>query len=222
MREVADRVWQLAGFPRDMFNVYLAGDLLVDTGTRWARRRILRQLGRHVPQLVVLTHCHPDHQGTARDLCQHFRAPLACHQADVDVMEGRNRMLPRNWIMRLGETFWAGPPCKVQRVLHDGDEVGGFRVVHTPGHTPGHILLFREADRVALAGDLLANIHFMTGQPGLREPPPFFSADPHENRRSLGKLIALRPSLVCFGHGPPLEQPQLLADFAARHGHELP
>jgi hydroxyacylglutathione hydrolase len=203
MKRIAEGLWLLTGY-RQMINIYLAGDVLIDTGTRWARARILRQLGRRRLSLVALTHCHPDHQGSARALCERFGVPLACHEADVPAMEGRVRMPPHNWILRLGDLFWAGPPCPVGRVLGDGDRVGDFRVVHAPGHTPGHVIYFRDADRVALAGDLLANINFLTGQPGLIEPPPFFSADPRQNRRSLRTLWELRPALVCFGHGPPL------------------
>jgi hydroxyacylglutathione hydrolase len=125
-------------------------------------------------------------------------------------------MLPRSRAIRWGERFWAGPPHRVGRVLHEGDEIAGFRVVHAPGHTPGHILFFREADRVVLAGDVLANIHFVTRKPGLREPPPFFSADQAQNRHSIRKLVELKPSLVCFGHGPPLREVEQLERFAAR------
>jgi glyoxylase-like metal-dependent hydrolase (beta-lactamase superfamily II) len=57
---------------------------------------------------------------------------------------------------------------------------------------------------VAIAGDVLANIHFLTGRPGLREPPPFFSVDYQQNRQSIRRLASLRPTLVCFGHGRPL------------------
>jgi glyoxylase-like metal-dependent hydrolase (beta-lactamase superfamily II) len=101
-------------------------------------------------------------------------------------------------------------------VLHEGDLVAGFRVIHTPGHTPGHCIYFREADRVAIAGDVLANIHFLNGQPGLREPPPFLSVDVAQNRRSALILAALKPSVVCFGHGPPLRDPSGLEAFAQR------
>jgi len=215
MRQIVPGVWQLAGSPRDMFNVYLMQDVLVDAGTRWAVTRILSQLGRRRLSMVALTHCHPDHQGAAAALCERFRVPLGCHAADVPAMEGRAPMLPDNFIMRLGLRFWAGPPMRVSQVLQDGDEVAGFRVVHAPGHTPGHCIYFREADRVAIAGDVLANIHFFSGEPGLREPPPFFSVDRQQNWQSIQSLAALRPRVVCFGHGPPLTEPQALDDFAA-------
>ena len=91
MRQVADGVWLLRGYPPDMFNVYLMEDVLVDAGTRWARGRILSQLRQRRLSLVALTHCHPDHQGAARALCRRFGIPLACHEADVPAMEGRAR-----------------------------------------------------------------------------------------------------------------------------------
>src|SRR5436190_2041491 len=121
MHPVVPGVWHLVGYPRDLFNVYLMEDVLVDAATRWARSRIVRQLGQRRLSLVVLTHCHPDHQGAAAALCEHFRVPLACHAADVPATEGRGPMLPDNWIMRLGCRAWAGPPHAVAQVLHDGE-----------------------------------------------------------------------------------------------------
>ncbi len=216
MRQVAAGVWLLRGFPPHMFNVYLMDDVLVDAATRWARGRILRQLRARPPRLVALTHCHPDHQGAAHVVCRQFNVPLACHELDVPAMEGRAPMTPANWIVQLGVRVWAGPAAPVTRVLHDGDEVAGFRVIHTPGHTPGHVLFFRDADRVAVAGDVLANINFLTWQPGLREPPPFFCDNAAQNRDSVRKLAALRPSVVCFGHGPPLYRTELLEKLVER------
>jgi glyoxylase-like metal-dependent hydrolase (beta-lactamase superfamily II) len=222
MREVADGVWQLAGFPRYLFNVYLAGGVLFDAATRWARRRILRQVRGRPPGLVALTHCHPDHRGSARAVCEALGVPLACHEADAPAVEGRAPMVPRNFEIWLEQRLLAGPPCPVGRPLRDGDEVGGFRVVHTPGHTPGHVVYFRDRDRVAIAGDVLNNMNIFTGiftgRHGLREPPSFLSADPAQNRRSAALLGSLRPRVVCFGHGPPLHDPGLLERFLAGIG----
>jgi glyoxylase-like metal-dependent hydrolase (beta-lactamase superfamily II) len=215
MKQIAEEVWLLTSF-RQLFNIYLAGDVLIDTGTRWARPRILRQLGRRRPALVALTHCHPDHQGSARAICEQFRVPLACHEADVAAMEGRERMRPENRLLALGNWIWAGPPYPVARVLREGDRVGEFRVVSAPGHTPGHVIYFRDSDRLAIAGDVLANVNFLTGQPGLREPPRLFSADPLRNRLSVRTLWELQPSLVAFGHGPPLRDLAQLERAAER------
>jgi hydroxyacylglutathione hydrolase len=222
MHRIAEGVWRLSGFPRDMFNVYLVGDVLIDAGTRWARSRILRQVHNHPIRMVALTHCHPDHQGVARLICEQRQAPLACHEADVPAAEGRAPMQPNNWLIRMGVRVWAGPYHRVGRVLHDGDEVAGFRVIHAPGHTPGHVMFFRESDRLVIAGDVLANLNFLTGRAGLREPPSAFSVDAAENRRSIHKLLELKPSLICFGHGPPLGNLEVLQDFVARRASARP
>jgi glyoxylase-like metal-dependent hydrolase (beta-lactamase superfamily II) len=216
MEAVTDGVWLLSGFPRYAINVYLVADVLIDGGTRWALSRVLRQLkGRKLSQMA-LTHCHPDHQGVAAAICSRYRIPLACHEADVPAMEGREPMRPSRRVIGWGVRAWAGPPYPVERVLHGGEVIAGFRVIPTPGHTPGHVIYFREADRVAIAGDVFAHMNFLTGRTELKEPPPFFSADPQQNRRSMRLLIDLRPSVVCFGHGPPLRQPELLEEFVAR------
>lgn len=216
MKQIADDLWQLSGFPRDWINVYLAGETLIDAGTRWARWRILRQLGGRKVSLVALTHCHPDHQGAARAVCQRYNAPLVCHEADAPAVEGRMPMQPSNWIMKLGNFFWSGPRHPVARSLKEGDEAGGFRVVHAPGHTPGHVIYFRESDRVAVAGDVLANINFLSRQRTLQLPPRMFCSDAKENVRSVVRLWELRPSLVCFGHGPPLTDMSKLDAFVER------
>ncbi len=220
MEKIAEDVWQLRGYPRHYFNVFMIGDVLIDAGTRWARRRIMRQVKGKPPSLIALTHCHPDHQGAAKAVREHFGVPLACHEGDVPAMEGWGPMLPDDKLIRFFGRFWAGPPCPVDRLLHEGDDLAGFRVVPAPGHTPGHVLFFREADRVCIAGDVLANIHFITGKVGLREPPPRFCVDVAQNRRSIRILAELKPRVVCFGHGPPLRDPELLEQFLLRRGHD--
>jgi hydroxyacylglutathione hydrolase len=216
VREVAEGVWQLAGFPRDLINAYLIDDVLIDCKTRWARRSVLRQLKGRRLSLVALTHCHPDHQGTARDVCTKFGIPLACHEADVAAMEGRAPMTPDNGLVKFAARICSGPPYAVSRVLREGDEVSRFRVIHAPGHTLGHVIYFRDTDRVAIAGDVLANIHFVSGAVGLRVPPDRFCVDAQENFRSIRILAELKPSVVCFGHGPPLYDGKTLQEFVAR------
>lgn len=221
MHLVADDVWQLEGFPRHAVNVYLMHDVVIDAATRWGRRRVFRQLRKRKVSLVALTHCHPDHQGVAKALCSFFDVPLACHEADVPAMEGREPMYPHNWLIPIGVRIMGGPPYRVGRVLREGDDVAGFRVVHAPGHTPGHIIYFRESDRLAIAGDVLANMNFRTLKPGLQQPPPFFCVDAVQNRHSILKLAELKPRMVCFGHGPPLREPELLEKYAERIRHYL-
>ena len=66
MHQIATGLWQLSGVPRNMINVYLMEDVLIDAGTRWAAGRILRQLRGRKLSMVALTHCHPDHQHQER------------------------------------------------------------------------------------------------------------------------------------------------------------
>jgi glyoxylase-like metal-dependent hydrolase (beta-lactamase superfamily II) len=96
---------------------------------------------------------------------------------------------------------WGGPAYEVERVLADGDDVAGFRVVHAPGHSPGEVIFFRESDRVAICGDVIRNLSYATLRPKLQEPPEQFNWDTTENRRSIRKLAALEPSLILPGHG---------------------
>jgi glyoxylase-like metal-dependent hydrolase (beta-lactamase superfamily II) len=80
----------------------------------------------------------------------------------------------------------------------------------------GHVMFFRERDRVAIAGDVAVNMNLITLRPGLHEPPGFFCVDPALNRQSIRKLADLKPSTVLFGHGPPLVNGDVLRKFADR------
>jgi hydroxyacylglutathione hydrolase len=216
MRQLAPNVWQLDGFPPHAINVYLIGDVLIDAATRWAGQRIFRQLGDRKLSLLALTHVHPDHQGAARWLCERYSIPLACHEDDVTVMQGQRPMQPDNFAIRCSSRLWAGPAYRVERVLHAGDEIAGFRVVHAPGHTPGHVILFRDDDRTAIVGDVLFGMSLLTAWPGLHEPPGFFCTSATDNRRSIRRLAELQPRLICFGHGPPLRDMGKLDHFVKR------
>ncbi len=216
MELVAPNLWRIRGLIGDSLNVYYSDGVLIDAATRWHSRYLRSRLRGRPVHLIALTHCHPDHQGAAWFLSRHFRAPIACHQADVAATEGRAPMQPDTFIVnRLGRLL-AGPPCRVGVVLRDGDDIRGFRVIHAPGHTPGQVIFFREADRVAIIGDVLANLSFVRMRPGLRLPPRAFCSDARQNIDSVEKLAALKPSLVLFGHGPPLTRVEQLPWFVER------
>ena len=120
------------------------------------------------------------------------------------------------WFATIHERWWAGPPHPVARALGEGDEVAGFTVLETPGHSRGHISLWREADRVLIVGDVLTNAQPLTGLSGLHEPPGLFTADRERNRGSARRLAALEPRVACFGHGPPWRDPARLSAFVDR------
>lgn len=205
MKQLAPGVERLAQFPRPIVNAYLVEDVLIDAATTWDRRRVFSQIKGRDLSMVALTHVHPDHQGLARDICLERDIPLACHADDVDAMEGRvpvSRYQLTNPLLRRIQKSWEGPPHKVSRVLNEGDEVAGFRVIHAPGHAHGEVIYFRESDGVAICGDVIRNMSFATTLPGIAEPPEMFTYDPEENRRSIRKLADLNPTLILPGHGP--------------------
>ncbi len=208
MRTLALDVQQLDGLPPSTINVYLVGNVLVDAGTQVARRRILRELrGRELAAHVV-THAHPDHFGSSHAICERLTVPLWTGELDADAVEaGRPVSAPT----RVGELMRRAKPAghPVARRLREGDAVGaGFSVLDAPGHTPGHVALWREADRTLIAGDAFLNL------PRLGAPPGFLTYDATQNRESMRRLAELRPALVLFGHGPPLRDPDRLARAA--------
>lgn len=206
MIPIAENVHLLHGAPKYAINIYLIGDVLLDAGTRRAGPRILRQIEGCNVSAHVLTHAHPDHQGASREVCERLDIPLWCGSRDAAAMESGDwsAVIPDNWNTRLQHRFWTGPPHPVARQLHEGDQVAGFTVLETPGHSPGHLAFWRERDRLLILGDVLNGMNLLTTVPGLHEPPRLFTVDPAENRRSIAKLAALAPETVCFGHGPPL------------------
>lgn len=221
MKRLADNVWRLAEFPRPTINVYLAGDVLIDAGRTWDRRRILKQTAERDLSLLALTHVHPDHQGAAKAVCEERGIPLGCHEDDVDAMEGRRPVQEadrRNPVNRLIRAIWEGPPHKVDRPFKDGDEIAGFRVIHAPGHARGEVIFWRESDRVAICGDVVRNMSYLTTLAGVREPPDAFTYDVPENRRSIRKLADLRPDLTLPGHGPEIRGWEEIEQLAQRCG----
>ena len=215
MKQLAQDVYLLDGFPPFAINVYLIGDVLVDAGTRHAAKRILRQLNGRTITAHVLTHAHPDHQGASHEVCETLRIPLWCGERDADAMQDGRIMerQPKHPINTLIGWVMPGPAHPVARRLREGDEVAGFQVLDVPGHSAGHIALWREDDRTLICGDVFTNIDTLTGIPGLHEPKSFFTPDPDRNRESMRRLAALEPAVVFFGHGRPLRDPGKLRAF---------
>jgi glyoxylase-like metal-dependent hydrolase (beta-lactamase superfamily II) len=217
LRYLAPGVWRLDEFPRPLINVYLVGEVLIDAGRSWDARRIRRQTAGMELSMLALTHVHADHQGAAKAICEERGIPLACHRDDVDAMEGRRPVRASDAIgARVFARLWEGPPHPVDRVLEDGDEVAGFRVVHAPGHSPGEVIFFRDSDRVAICGDVIRNITYLTLRTRLAEPPDDLTPDPAENRRSIRRLADLEPSLILPGHGPAISEMAKFERFVAR------
>ena len=220
MKQLADDVWHLntIAIPNAV-NAFLIGDVLVDAGGRRSGRRILKALEGHTVRAHALTHAHSDHQGASHEVCTTLGIPYWVGTADADAAEDPSligQRQPDHFMARFMGRLFTGPGHEVDRKLAEGDEVAGFRVIETPGHSAGHVVFWREGDGVLVLGDVLNNVDVITGVPGLREPKAYFTPDPVENRRSAKKLAALEPRLVLFGHGGPLRDPAKFVDFVNR------
>jgi glyoxylase-like metal-dependent hydrolase (beta-lactamase superfamily II) len=218
MKQLADGVWHLdTFFLPSAINAFLVEDVLIDAGTRHSTPKILKQLQGHRVNAHALTHAHPDHQGASHELCENLGIPFWVGRQDADAAENpdliRERQPPHP-VARFYIRIFTGPGHPVDRMLADGDEVAGFKVIEVPGHSAGHLAFWRESDRVLILGDVLTNMDQLTGIPGLHEPKPYLTPDPVENRRSARKLAVLEPKLVLFGHGRALRDTGKFVDFA--------
>jgi hydroxyacylglutathione hydrolase len=215
-----DDVQRLALAPRAILNGYLVGDVVVDAGMPGQGAAIVRMIADRPVRRHVLTHPHLDHAGGSAHVCRAFGLDgAACGSLDLaDLRAGRSPDLAlRPRLQPLSRAIGRYAPVQAT-ALAEGETVGhGFVVVPTPGHTPGHLSLWRAADRVLIAGDALMGLSPLSGRPDLRLPPRFDQPDPAAVRASALRLAALEPQVVFFGHGPPLTEaaPRLRAFVAA-------
>lgn len=157
---------------------------------------------------VIITHCHIDHIGSLAAVAAVTGGRVWVHMADAAVTESgtpAGEMTGRNLIGRL-MVFTARPkaaePVAVDRSLEDGlalDLAGGFTVIHTPGHTPGHVSLLWKPGLVMIAGDAAMNLSGRVG------PPPV--AEDHAAAAvSFRRLATFDFEVAVFGHGRPVTE----------------
>lgn len=202
-------------------NVYLlvSGDSswLIDSGMAGDVDQIVAELQRGGFELsslrfVLLTHAHADHMGSAAELVRRSGARVLAHRQEVPYVEQGDALpasssLTRFLLQLAQRVLTAHPSPKVDRALKDGDVVevmGGLRVVHTPGHTPGSICLYQPEQRLLFCGDLLFNKHPVTGRIGLQLPMPLVSGDMAKVRESVHRVAQLPVDVLCPGHGEPI------------------
>ena len=184
---------------------------LVDAATPGRARavwRCLADLG-YPPQAVEeiwLTHGDVDHIGSVAALKAASGARVTAHRLDAPLVEGRadremrvRRLQPPvNWLVRRVIRY---RPVTVDRPVEEGDDLGGWRVVHTPGHTAGSVSFYHPARRVVIVGDALTHKRGRLGLPSL-----LFTPDRDQAVASIRKIAALDFDICCFGHGPPLTE----------------
>ncbi|CAN5670847.1 MBL fold metallo-hydrolase [soil metagenome] len=211
------------------------GWVLVDTGPPGFGPLValaaMKQFGDVPPKAIVLTHAHFDHSGNAKALADEWDVPIYVFEQELPYVTKRSDYAPQDptpggaicFLSRVFPTHGIDLGDRV-RVLHEGEMplMPGWTVIHTPGHTQGHVSLFREGDRTLLAGDAFATadtdnwIDVLGWSKRLSRPPTPFTPDWESTCASVEKLVALRPAIAAAGHGYPLtggDLPSALAAF---------
>jgi glyoxylase-like metal-dependent hydrolase (beta-lactamase superfamily II) len=240
MEELAPGV---AFLPVSIANVYFLGAthgpwILVDTGTPKQGAKIraaaTERFGANArPAAIVLTHGHLDHAGSAFELAQEWDVPIYAHPLEFPYLTGQEyypppdptvggafafvtRFFPPNG-QDLRPHLLSLPPEGVVPDLPD------WKWLPSPGHAPGHVALFRESDRVLLAGDALTTVNmdslrdFLAKRQQVSRPPDAITCDWGAARNSVEALAALYPTVIGCGHGTPMSGPSIaaeLTDFA--------
>lgn len=209
MRQIAKDLYHLPLMPRNSINCYVAEGHLIDAGIKSSSGKILKNIGDKDVHSHVLTHAHADHQGSSSSVCKALNIPLICSDKEKPQAESgdatKEYRSKTNIIVRFQKKYWAGDGHLVSKTIKENDRIGNFIVIETPGHSSGHLSFFRESDGVLIVGDVATNMNLLTTVPGLHLPPDLFTLEKEENIKSLKKLASLHPKIICFGHGPILE-----------------
>lgn len=232
---------EVVRIPVGIANAYIIGYarewMLVDSGSPGSAQKIIRAAAEHMgrdsaPKAIVLTHGHFDHAGSARELAAHWGVKIYVHHREKPFVNGNSKYPPADptvgGFMAQVVRFVPNIGLDLEPWLREFSDsrlpwLQEWQVVETPGHTPGHISLFRESDATLLAGDALTTMNqdnLVAALSQARElcgPPAYFTPDWQHAKSSLQKLAALNPRIVAAGHGKPIsgdDTPELLHDLA--------
>lgn len=205
-----DRGWVLvdAGVPGTRTVIKRAAEARFGTGAR--------------PAAIVMTHGHFDHVGALEDLAQEWDVPVYAHAIEHPYLNGGSAYPPGDpsvggGLMASLSALYPTRPVDVGARLrplpadNSVPRMPGWRWLHTPGHSPGHVSLWRGADRTLIAGDAFvtttAESVYATAlqSPELHGPPRYFTIDWPKSKASVEALAALEPELVVTGHGRAMQ-----------------
>src|SRR4051794_2573347 len=178
------------------------------------------------PGAIVLPHGHFDHAGPLETLAKDWDVPVYAHTLEHRYLNGTESYPPPEptvggGLMVLLSPLYPRKPVDVGERLRplpdDGSVPGmpGWRWLHTPGHTPGHVSLWRETDRLLIAGDAFITTRqesvysAVTQAPEMHGPPMYFTPDWPSAKRSVLTLAALEPETVVTGHGQAIQGPEM-------------
>jgi glyoxylase-like metal-dependent hydrolase (beta-lactamase superfamily II) len=217
--------------------------VLIDTGLPTSKNTIIEtaqaRFGRDArPSAIIMTHAHFDHAGSLEALSRHWEVPVYAHPLEFPYLDGRASYPPADAFVGGGAMALLSPlfprsPVDVSpwlKMLPPDQHVPGmpgWRWLHTPGHSAGHVSLWRESDRTLIAGDAIVTTgqesiyEVITQTPEMHGPPRYLTPDWDEAERSVAMLAALEPELIITGHGRPVRGEhmrtrlhELAADFS--------
>jgi glyoxylase-like metal-dependent hydrolase (beta-lactamase superfamily II) len=211
--------------------------VLIDAGLPGMAGRITRAAERrfgerNAPTAIVLTHGHVDHVGALEELAAQWDVPVYAHDLELPFLNGTLAYPPpdssiADGLRSLTSRFFSRGAVDVSPWLRtlpaDGAVPGmpGWRWLHTPGHTAGHVSLWRPDDKTLIAGDAFITTKQESAYavamqpPELHGPPVYFAPDWENAGESVRRLSALAPELVLTGHGRPLQGHRMREALAA-------